>query len=340
MKRRDLSIDVLKIIAMLAVVSEHMLLSTGKGCLPENVYWSIRVLCKINVNTFIIATAYLSIGRPTRLVNCLRISLSAIIVSVASYLVSIAVFHSPLSLKELTKCFCPILSNTYWFLTSYIGLYLLIPILNEMVALFQKKGCLGTVASMLYIVTSIYPQFYPVHANISNGGGRTLYWMVTLYFIAAAIKQKEFSKSTAILLAILSYLALYSSRLILNEQAMILFSNQSPLVLGLSLGIFILIRKMLYDRSSPRIVAFFAASTLSVYLIHECCLKAQLWQYVDDMSNISPMVLLITPVLIYFFGAVFHFFSNRLVNWICSFQCIVSNCEKVQNAMFANLNIN
>ena len=339
MKCRDLSVDVLKIIAMLAVVSEHMLLSIGSYHLSESVYWAIRVLCKINVNTFIIATAYLSIGRPTRLVNCLRISLSAIIISVISYVISIAVFHSQFSIKEFLKCFCPILSNTYWFLTSYIGLYLLIPTLNVIIALFQKRGCLGAVVIMLYIITSIYPQFYPVHANISNGG-RTLYWMVMLYFIAAAIKQKEFSKSTAILLAILSYLALYSSRLILNEQAMILFSNQSPLVLGLSFGVFILIRKMLYGHNSPRIVSFFATSTLSVYLIHECYLKAQLWQYVDNMSNISPMVLLITPVLIYLLGAVFHFFSNRLVNWICSFQCVVTKCEKMQNAMFANLNIN
>lgn len=89
MKSRDLSIDILKIIAMLAVVSEHMLLSVESYHIPENVYWAIRGLCKINVNTFIIATAYLSIGRPTRLVNCLRIFLSAIVISTVSYGVSI-----------------------------------------------------------------------------------------------------------------------------------------------------------------------------------------------------------------------------------------------------------
>ena len=237
------------------------------------------------------------------------------------------------------KCFFPILSNTYWFLTSYIGLYLLIPILNATIELFQKKGCLGIVAAVFYIVTNIYPQFYPIHGGVINGG-RTLSWMITLYFLAAAVKDRETSTAKAILLVILSYAALYFSRLILSDRAMILFTNQSPFVVGLSFGIFILVRKMLYGRNSPQFVTFFASSTLSVYLVHECYLKTQLWQFVDDISKGSPVGLLIAPVLIYSVGAIFHFLISKPINGICSAKYIVSSCEKMQSFIYANMNTN
>lgn len=338
MRKRELSVDVLKIFAMLAVVAEHMMLSIESFSVSGGamgVFFSmIRVFCKVNVDVFVIATAYLYVGRRTKTTNCVKIMLTTLTVSVLSYWITVLVFGEPLSLQESVKSLLPVLSGSYWFITSYIGLYLLIPFLNAVIEYFRKMGCLKTAALLLYIVSCIYPQLFLVNTEARNGG-RTLFWMITLYILSGAVFCEKISTKKATVLYAGAYLLSVICRVALRSKASALFSNESALVVGMAFGLFIIVTNALKGKTSGTIAKILASSTLTVYLVHDSYLRGFLWAFVERMICKSWLFAWIAPVLIYCAGTAVHFLIQSVVSRVCSLKPVMLTCEKLQEKLYA-----
>ena len=131
-KSRDVNIELLRIVAMLMVVTLHCL---GNGLLLDNpninIYNSvlIRLLDTFSLTAnsiFLIISGYYSINSKFNLKKILTLWGKTILYSLLIYAICRILNYITVAYDS----FLPIFSGQYWFISAYIALYFLAPIIN------------------------------------------------------------------------------------------------------------------------------------------------------------------------------------------------------------------
>ena len=137
-KAREANMELLRIVAMLMVITLHCV---GRGLLLSNpVISNVNLLLiqfldsfSLTANSlFILLTGYYYIGKKFNLRKILSLF----------YCILIFTIYSILNLKtNFLNSFFPVFSGAYWFITSYIALYFIMPFLNIAINKFSQKQC-------------------------------------------------------------------------------------------------------------------------------------------------------------------------------------------------------
>ena len=209
----------------------------------------------------------------------------------------------------------PILSNAYWFMTCYVGLMILEPVLNM---LFNDKTIkqLTVSIAVIYIVLTIYPFPYFRQLATEVGAGRSLQHFIVLYLTGGLLKRvtqagvsarvSRIAKSACIIAFSVTVL----SRAVLpgnaNLQAYdnVFFTNNSPTIYLCASMVCLLVMntKVNCSEATRRTIELLARSTLAVYLLHDGVLRTYLWDNIQRLliGRMHPVLLvLVLPVLIY-----------------------------------------
>lgn len=151
--KRNSSIEILRIVSMIMIVAHHYIFYgvqqnynpeiAGKvfsnGSI-ENKLFSILLLPGgvVGVAVFFMIGGYF--GIKNNRINLRRIVASTIVYSVLGVVLNITIclYHgnlvwSSVFIKSVVKCFFPINSSVYWFVTTYVILMVLKPILNKII---------------------------------------------------------------------------------------------------------------------------------------------------------------------------------------------------------------
>ena len=145
-KTRQSNIELLRIIAMFLVLILHSGFSTVKSPTTPEVheqflqpftrflFESLSIAC---VDIFVLISGWFGI-RPTkkRLLNFLFQSFYFII---GVYLVMVALGLSPISIKGIASCFLFLQDYDYWFVRTYLLLFIMSSILNAFIESADKK---------------------------------------------------------------------------------------------------------------------------------------------------------------------------------------------------------
>lgn len=91
------------------------------------------------------------------------------------------------SIMSLVSCFFPILTGRYWFLTIYVGMYLVSPFLNTLIRVLDKRSH-ALLNLCLFALMSLWSSIHPAIAGMNSGGGWGLAWFVTLYITSAWLR--------------------------------------------------------------------------------------------------------------------------------------------------------
>ena len=193
-KTRNTNLDLLRIVSMLLIVFLH---STGSGNVLEYaescsapVYFYIRfvyMLCQVCVNTYVMLSGYFLVSSKFRLKKLVTLWMEAAFYSVVIRLIFMLTGARPFSVVSLVSCFFPILTGRYWFITIYVGLYLIFPFLNILIRAMDKKQ--HTLLNIcLFFLFSVWSSIHPSIAGMNSGGGWGLAWFVVLYLAAAWLR--------------------------------------------------------------------------------------------------------------------------------------------------------
>lgn len=170
---------------MLLIVANHFAMFVQVDCssFPFNrvLNYFLQTGGKFGVNLFMLITGYFMCKSSFRKEKLYAILSKCVIYSVSCYLL-FCLLNREINIKDFMESLFPCITNEYWFITAYVGVYLISPFLNilwETLTHKQKKELIliGTV------MISIIPTFTMQEPWTSN-----FVWLGYLYLVGAYIR--------------------------------------------------------------------------------------------------------------------------------------------------------
>ena len=188
---RDPGLDLLRILAMLLIILHHSVDHSGVlECAPEAGvagYCYIRfvyMLTQVCVNIYVLLSGYFLVRSHFKLQKLAALWMETVLYSLTIKLIFMLTGQTPFSAVSLASCVFPIVTGRYWFITIYLGLYMLSPFLNTAIRAMDRRQHLA-LNLVLMLLFSAWNSIHPSIAGMNSGGGWGLAWFVVLYLTAA-----------------------------------------------------------------------------------------------------------------------------------------------------------
>lgn len=345
MKRRKVNFEVLRIVAMLLIISGHFFTHTNlsdSNCFsPVGIITVIyKPLFVIGVNLFILITGYFQSQSEYKREKLLCLWQDIFIWSVVCCLLGIIYLnmnHEVVPVSLVIKAFFPIFTREYWFMTTYVVLYLLSPYINKILILCEKKD-LQKLLMVLFVFFSVWSSCYP--DSLDKTGGFGIIWFVILYITGAYIRQYGVNiRKTHCAFGLVLYETLMvgiryfsvgiSSKIISGFDVKlnaVLYKYNFPLVYFASILVFLLISNSPEIQTRfNKIILLASGATLDIYLLHENpFIRKILWNNIPGMdiaqNNYVVCILyaVFLPIMIYAIGCILVIIKKRVFHWIVS----------------------
>ena len=157
-KNRMINLDLLRIIAMIMIVSLHFL--SYCGILDETIdiknfnivfSWTLECLCMVAVNIYVLISGYFLIDSTFKWKKVFLLWGEVFFYTFLLFFVNKNVkFNNNIKLEDYIKTFFPICTKHYWFMTIYILLYILSPYLNILIRAMRKESYRNLIVVMFF----------------------------------------------------------------------------------------------------------------------------------------------------------------------------------------------
>lgn len=310
--KRNYSVDILRIVAMLMIITLHSgshgrLLALFDVFSPYNIYFHwINCLCTVSVNCYVLISGYFLIDSHFNIKHFQSIIIETVFYSWVVLLCMLLSGNVDLSNKDaIIRSLFPISFRNNWFVTAYIGMYLLFPVLNYAIKAVDRKKHKGIII-LLVCMFGVY-QDIPTVDPWFTLGGYTFIWFIVLYWVAAYIKRyvrvENISRSRAGIVYLLGASVMMFSWILISVLKKryyflenytgyyIRYNSIAATVSSVSLFLFALSFKVSNERII-RLIRVVAPSTFGVYLIHDNpFIREVLWNRIVAFSleNINPL---------------------------------------------------
>lgn len=300
--KRQANFELLRIAAMLMIISLHYLVKGGvvlsaPFVAKENpvgvLAWLIEAFCIVAVNCYVLISGYFgveSVWKPERVVSLLCQVLFYSLLIPALFLLFGAESARELGFYGWLGCALPIETEHYWFATSYLLLYLLMPFLSAGIRQMEKRQ-LQIATAFLLAFFSLGKTIFPVPL-VTDRFGYDFGWFLCLFVTAGYIRmygiswlEKQSHAAAAYLLSVLCIwlLALCSNTLGSEIEAFAYYADMPYtynhlLCLISAVSLFYLFKNMrIREGRFADAVRKLAPCTFGVYLLHEHNLVRYAW---------------------------------------------------------------
>ena len=322
-KKRNSSIELLRIIMMLQIIFLHVssygdysdIAAQMKGR-TELTFWVIWLMCRCPVYIFVIIMGYyLSETRTdfnkNRLLKCY---LPMLFYSISIPFLGGIVRPGELETVTYIKAFVPFLSRTWYFMTLYLLVLIISPFLNKMMRQLSRTEFLYLLLICFFMfsvwqplsLVSPFDEIIGLKKILSTQGGKSLYDFIYMYILGAYMRKYHIFKSHEsddnknlwnrpitylvgfLLLGLINLLMVYKY----PDKAIesVVAYNDNPLVVIQCTCLFRFFEKLDISRfeKSCKIINAISAGNLGVYMIHEHPLMRHfIWNEVFTIDNIS-----------------------------------------------------
>lgn len=277
-------LDIIRILAMLFVVSVHVLGVGGiTGSVQDDMLLKV-VFCFLQgislccINLFALSTGFLRYGKKPHLSGLFQLCLQGLFWIMAMLLFysmvkgDMTVFHDNYKdyLHVLTK-------RQYWYLSDYVVLFFIIPILNAAVSKIDLKYLTYALLSLLF-VTSVIMTVLPYTDYVARG--YSAMWLAIMYLAGAYIKKYDLihkiKASSALMVfavfALLEGVYTYMSYMMgydMKDYYYKFSSYNCVFVVGASLALFVALAKInIKSAAVGKVLSKISAVSFTVYLVH------------------------------------------------------------------------
>ena len=320
---------------------------------------ALFALCLPAVNCYILISGYFLCACKFRLAKLVSIWLQAGFYCAGVYLI-IGLFQvggTQFSLVELIKCMLVVTMDKYWFVTDYILLYCLFPVLNYIICGMNEKQhmlCICVLLSLFSIIPNIV---YVVDFSGINGG-YSLTWFCVLYMIAAYFrlyipKQGKWKKWMFPAYVVLSlticaerFTAYYVTPLFFGRVVLtsLFYSYNSIVAVPCALALFQTFRGLeIRHSAASSVINLIAPLTFAIYLIHEQDhLRPILWGWLEPAELAQSLWMvpycLLCVMGIFVIGCVIEWIRQQLFR-LCGVNRVIDQCcEWIQSRVETWLN--
>lgn len=275
-QKRNVGIDLLRIVSMAMVVALHIL---GQGGILDssvmlspnyNIAWFLEIAAYCAVNCYALVSGYVGIRSKHKFSG-----LAMLWLQVAFYSVTIAIImhftHDAADLKDIIKHGLPVTFTKYWYFTAYFAMWFFVPLMNAAIERLPKKraGVALLTAGVVLLPSTLITDAFRMH------GGYGVIWLCYLYLIGAYISTHGFFNTTKGWKSMLVYIACisitFSYKILANlfwGAGTTLISYVSPLMLIAAIALLVFFMNLRVHPKLTKAITFVAPLAFSVYLIH------------------------------------------------------------------------
>ncbi len=317
--KRNANIDLLRMIAMVMVTMLHALAKSdllpfmgGEVSANGWIAWVLEVLSVAAVNIYMLISGYFLIASRFKLGRLLEIVFQTMFYLIGTLTLFLLLGKFPsedMNIYNLLHYLLPIHMETYWFISAYVLILLLLPLIISGVQTMTEKQFRGVVLWLLFF-TCVLKSVLPVRLAMDDRGYSFL-WYLTLFLVGAGIRLYgfKFIKTTVrgwfvfgissfLILAeifVLSQIQVRTGRL--KEMINVSLDYNHILVFCSALGIFAaFLHAKPLGKKFGRLVCLISPYCLGVYLLQESPVMRYLWQdwfgLREVMGRTVPMFLL------------------------------------------------
>lgn len=306
-KERDSNFELCRLVCMLYIVIYHLIIHVPS--VYENTSWGLplRNICHIGVVVFVMISGYFGIHRKWK--RLLSLALSVSFYNALGILIAVWCFNQQIELNSMLSVIFPITNGEYWFITSYVVLYLIAPYINMVLEKLNKRDF-----TLLLIVLGIIVWYGGGVWNKDIGEGRGIMAFILSYSIGSYIRKfyntetKKLSYwgghyllASFIMITCITFLPGILSKAITHFTF-----GYNQLGLYIMSVLFLLIFQSVKIRS--RIINWSATSCLGIYLCHGNTNISSLIIYPlysnNLLGNIDNQWLLLLAHIVFAFGVV------------------------------------
>ncbi len=328
-KPRNFGIDLLRIVCMLMIPVLHIL---GHGGVLSSVIpfsmrfecaWLLELFCFCALNCFVLITGYVYFSKKTKFYRVFTLWVEVLFYSIIIFLVLLWFMPNKVTIDQIWPSFFPTFFNSYWFFTSYLGMFIFSPFINEGLNKFSKKEDL-IVVSLIFIILSFLPTIFNQTNAFSLDSGYSVLWFIVLYYIGGIIHKYNlynYLKNNKWFLV--WFMCCLFTLLVKNIVDLIYVNNTSNPFLAYNSPLYLIgsvallcffINLKIRSKFSIAIINFFAPVCFGVYLIHDNYLirhylMKNSFAFLANFNALSMTLLIIGFALAIFI-------SCSLIDWI------------------------
>lgn len=345
---RNSNLELLRILCMLFIVLGHI---SGKHRGGLNFssfdYWvdfAVMPFVCVAVNSFVLISGYW--GIKFKMERLLKLNLQTWFYSVLIFWVTFILGWHSFSLTKDLGVFIPIFSKQYWFITAYVALYLLSPILNFFSTSLSKNN-FKVFLGIGFILFYVWPtgSFLINTGQLVDDAGYGIVNFSYLYLLGRYIRlyyigkqEKKYYLLGYFCCSTLCFLGQLSLSWGLGFEFTSWYSYNTIFIWGGSVCLFLYFSRL---NVQSTLINDLAKSCLAVYLIH---MGPGLWTRLCHELNLIEysggeyvFLLILSPVLIYLLCAIIDririFLFKALENYVVSRVCKMKILMKVQTLM-------
>ena len=351
-------IDLLKIVAMFLVLLLHILghggilgklMSTPPELLSKyGMAWLIEIIAYCSVNCFALTTGYNYYGKKPHWSNLINLLFQIIFYSSVITIIFL-LFGEKITYNIWLKTFLPVLGTYNWYITSYAGMFVFIPMMNKFLDTTNMKD-LKIFLFILFIWFSILPTIFALDPfRLVNG--YSMLWLCILYLLGGTIKKYSLNKlldgNRALIYFIIVILVSWLLKISIDHiniliDGKIVYGSRfikyiSPLIVGSSVFIFIYFANL--NIKNNFIIKFIKLSIptyFGIYIIH---LHPIIWNkyikncavsFVQSNCIVMIMKIFLTAILIYITLSFIDYLRLKLFDYLSVNNRIKNFCNKIE----------
>ena len=362
-KKRDANIELLRIVAMLMIITLHFnnqskaLLVLGEPASNVQIFATIlEAIAITGVNVYVLISGYYLSSSKVKfskiLLLILQVYFYTLLISGAMMFVGAYSVKPEDKLDRALRYLFPISSEHYWFVTAYVIMYVLAPVMNAAVNTLKRKQLKTVIIGLLTwfcFIKSIVPAKFG-----TDRMGYDFGWFICLYLIAAYIRKynvvlfRDAKRSALVYLVSVIVIAAIgfifykinfdtTTRIYSEEIGDYIYKGKFQYYAGVpchynfffaltgALGLFSVFRFLrLKENLFAEVIRIIAPYTLGVYLLHMHFEIADRWvEWIEQIIGETPLdnvltffIHLVISVLMVFFAGIF---VDRIRKYIFNF---------------------
>lgn len=242
----------------------------------------------------------------------------------ATFLV-IAFFVKTIENISILAPFIPIMSGSYWFITTYLLLMIVEPIL----VLVIKSDWFDKIYASLLIVFCILPTLIPFAGLDLKPSGANLLWFSVLYLSGYALRDINLNKGKAFILFCLSIIVPFGVKIAVKgifgrDQGGAVFYHHNSFFIFFAACSLLLVFKNMEIKSEfvRKSVYTISGACVGVYLIHEnTYVRKWIWEYADNWIDYSayyfPVRAILFVTFVFTICIIFDIVRKKLFGILC-----------------------
>lgn len=328
-------------VVMLHFLDKGKLLPEVTGSMSANGYvaWGLESLSIVAVNVYMIISGYFLVESGFKAKRAMELICQVLFYSVLVPIVLMAlgfIHVSDLTINRILQDVLPVQMNHYWFITAYMAMYLLLPVLSAGVKSLSKEQLRNTIIALL-LFFAVSKSVLPVELAMDNEGYDGL-WFICVFLVAAYMRLYGlpfFAEKGSVKKGAFCYLlgcaGIYGIMLLVRAvylktgsldhfiKSSYDYNHVLNLFAAVSLFYAFIHIKMREDTLVSKVICRISPHTLGVYLLHEQLDVRNLWPTWMDVTLESGIIVFIlrsilSVLIVFVVGILVDMVRGKLFN--------------------------